>query len=306
MGYGSWSSAAYDALKDTRTSKPTSAIFTNSSVAADMNPKGLTIRESRDSEEHPESVAIIVALDVTGSMGRIPDSFVRGKLQALMDTLLSHGVKDPQVMFLAVGDTTCDRSPLQVGQFESANAGLDKWLTSTYLEGGGGGQNCESYGLAHLVAARHTSIDCFEKRGVKGFLFTLGDERFWKEMGPEVNTLLGYAQGETSYNTLSLIREAERLYHVFHIHVQHGGAYDNDPVIINTWKEALGERMLLLDNPDNVAELIAATVAVINGADIEAVTRSFSSAVAASVSTALAPVKAELPATSAPSGLIHL
>ena len=40
--------------------------------------------------------------------------------------------------FVAVGDATCDRAPLQVGQFESAAKEMDQWLTWSFLEGGGG------------------------------------------------------------------------------------------------------------------------------------------------------------------------
>lgn len=38
------------------------------------------VRECRDSEEHPETTPIIIALDVTGSMGRIPHDLVKNQL----------------------------------------------------------------------------------------------------------------------------------------------------------------------------------------------------------------------------------
>jgi hypothetical protein len=37
-----------------------------------MNPFGVAQRESRDSDAHPQSLAIAVIFDVTGSMGSIP------------------------------------------------------------------------------------------------------------------------------------------------------------------------------------------------------------------------------------------
>ena len=78
-------------------------------------------------------------------------------------------------MFAAVGDATCDRVPLQVGQFESDNR-MDENLENMILEGGGGGQKTESYELALYFMARHTAIDCYAKRGRRGYLFVIGDE----------------------------------------------------------------------------------------------------------------------------------
>ena len=46
-------------------------------VIPEMKSVGLDFRESRDSDEHPNSVAIIIALDVTGSMGAVPDHMVK-------------------------------------------------------------------------------------------------------------------------------------------------------------------------------------------------------------------------------------
>ena len=78
-------------------------------------------------------------------------------------------------MFGAIGDATCDRAPLQVGQFESDNR-MDDDLSRILLEGGGGGQKTESYELAMYFMARHTATDCYDKRGKRGYLFMIGDE----------------------------------------------------------------------------------------------------------------------------------
>src|SRR5438128_948260 len=37
-----------------------------------MDPRGVRVRESRDSDAHPESHAVVVLFDVTGSMHRVP------------------------------------------------------------------------------------------------------------------------------------------------------------------------------------------------------------------------------------------
>ena len=103
-----------------------------------MDPKGVSIRESRDSDEHPNSIPIIIALDLTGSMGHIPHELVKDGLPKIMSGIIQHGIADPQVLFLGVGDHECDNAPLQVSQFESGDAELDMWLTRTYIEGGGG------------------------------------------------------------------------------------------------------------------------------------------------------------------------
>src|SRR6516162_5490483 len=82
-------------------------------VHAKMNPRGVKFRESRDSEAHPESHAVAVLFDVTGSMRQVP-RVLQENLPRLMNLLIRKGYLDhPQIMVGAIGDATCDGAPLQ-------------------------------------------------------------------------------------------------------------------------------------------------------------------------------------------------
>jgi hypothetical protein len=73
-----------------------------------LEPHGLTVRESRDSDEHPRSVPIAVLFDVTGSMGLVPRR-LQQRLPQLFGLLQRKGyVEHPQILFGAIGDATCD------------------------------------------------------------------------------------------------------------------------------------------------------------------------------------------------------
>src|SRR5215472_14314025 len=185
MGSGRWSTNVYDAAARFRAATGTSAFAYSDGGATRvhpaLDPHGVTARESRDSAEHPQSLAIAVLFDVTGSMRHVPRA-LQAKLPQLLGLLLRKGyVAHPQVMFGAIGDATCDRAPLQVGQFESDNR-MDDDLGRILLEGGGGGQKTESYELALYFMARHTAADCFEKRGKRGYLFIIGDEMAYPQV----------------------------------------------------------------------------------------------------------------------------
>lgn len=286
MGYSSYSHNAAASLKASYAGKTRSAIFTNTSKTdPSMVPKGLKIRECRDSALHPNSIAIQFWLDLTGSMGSIPENLIKNKLDKLIETMLNHKVQDCSVMFGGIGDHISDSDPLQVGQFESGTLELDKWLKGLYLEGNGGGQQKESYLLAWLIGARHTSIDCFEKRGKKGYIFTVGDEGTHEVLkADKLKDLMGYSEA-SDLTAEQLLKEASQMYNIFHIHVQ-DGSYPNDSRIFAQWKDLLGERFLVLDDSNNVAELIATTVAVLEGADKASVISGLGSA-AGSVSNAL-------------------
>ncbi len=306
MGGTTWSSDAYQHLKTDYSRKSVDNIFTSNKskkTADTMSPIGLKFRESRDSDAHPETLAVAVFLDVTGSMGMIPEKIVREKMGTLMETLINHDLKDAQVLFGAIGDHLSDRCPIQVGQFESGTDELTSCLTSTYLEGNGGGQNKESYSLAWLIAARHTSIDCFEKRGQKGILFTIGDEKCWETLQADrLKDLMGYEESE-DIDSLAILHEAQKSYHVFHIHVNETGNR-NDKDVIGHWKNLVGERLIILEDHNEIAEVIAATVAMIHGVDLDDITKNFDAKTASGVKTALMHVDTSI--TKASSGVIKL
>ena len=265
MGYSNWSDTSYEQLSKQRSTKPAQQIFTqSSSIAPKLNPLNVQLRESRDSAEHPRSNALIVAFDVTGSMGTIPEQFARQKLGKLMQMLLDGKyIEDPQLLFAAIGDGYSDRAPLQIAQFESGLE-MDQWLTNIWLEKNGGGQKKESYGLAHYFAAKHTSTDCFEKRQKKGYLFTMGDELSWDVPPEHIQRTFGYTPKE-SLSIKEVLRLAQEKYHVFHIVIAQG-SNGKDPEVHKFWKDLLQEHTLILDDVEGVCELIAVTVGLNEGA----------------------------------------
>lgn len=239
-------------------SKSADEIFTQSRerrMHDSMDPKKALIRESRDSENHPNSVPIILGLDVTGSMGHIPHFLVKDGLPKIMGGIIQKGIPDPQILFTAIGDTECDSYPLQVGQFESGDEELDMWLTRVYLESGGGGNAGESYLLAWMFAANHTVTDAWEKRKQKGFLFTVGDEPCLPRLSAtEMKEVMGVGQGASAEEFL---KAAQEKWNVYHLHIMEGSAGRRS---LSYWKELLGENCIQIDNHEKVADAITRIV----------------------------------------------
>lgn len=270
MGHTNWNDAAYNARQNVRKQTNTSAFAYDThvrqtgkvSVHPQMNILG-KIRESRDSAEHPQSVAIAVLLDVTGSMLEVP-IVLQSKLGALMNLLIKKGyVTDPQILFGAIGDAYSDRVPLQIGQFESGLE-MDDELGKIFLEGGGGGTSHESYELGLYTMAYHTSIDCYEKRQHKGYLFTIGDEKPYDIINKNhIANLLGDDLPENLTIQQVLADLLER-YNYFHI-IPTNTSYRGDPAIRQHWQDLLGERVLILDDEAAVSETIALTIGLCEG-----------------------------------------
>ncbi len=261
MGYGNYSHAAHTALLRARANLPREAVFKETSCHPLMNPHGVRYRECRDSPDHPESLGIVFALDVTGSMGAIPELLARKELPRFMKILMACGVRDPQILFLGLGDATCDAAPLQVGQFESSAELMDQWLTRCWIEGGGGGQDTESYELALYFLAQHTALDGFDKRGKRGYVFMTGDELPYRAVSRhQVDTIVGdhldkdvrveavVAAVEERYRTFFLVPDPERRRRCE-----------------RRWRELLGDQVICLESAEDTCFAAAALVALGEG-----------------------------------------
>lgn len=279
MGYARWDHDDWSDYAAGQAGRRREEVFSRRSLDPEFDPLNIRLRESRDSAQNPESNAIIVAFDETGSMGGIPDAFVRAGLGTMVQALLDRRpVSDPHVMVMGFGDAWCDRAPLQVTQFE-ADLRIADQLARLYLEGGGGGNRYESYNLPWYFAARRTVIDCYEKRGKKGYLFTIGDEPPPpKLLAAHVREFLG-EDLRRDLDNAELLRAAGRLYEIFHVVVEQGSHYRSFPDEVATgWERLLGQRVLYLADYTQLAEVIVAAIEVNEGRDPDAVAASWADA----------------------------
>lgn len=262
MGGGVWTSASYNTATRSMGFLD-SASLSNASVQEVyrehylnpiLNPHGV-IRECCDSEEHPETVPVILALDVTGSMGHAATTCA-GKLDEIMTELYGQ-IKDVEFMMMGIGDLAYDDAPIQASQFESDIRILDQ-TTKIYFEGGGGGNSFESYTAAWYFGLHNTRLDCW-KRGKKGVIITLGDE-------PLNPYLPGAALGEVlgcnaqDVDTEELYKEVTEKFDVYHIAITDESSYRHYATKIKeSWGKLLGQRLFIATSnelPKIIGEII--------------------------------------------------
>ncbi len=278
MGSGRFDPSDWKSYTTTRgyTTKSTSGIFSKRELAASLDPKGVKAREALDSVDNPASTPIILALDVTGSMGMIADVIAREGLPKLMTELIDRRpVTDPAIAFMGIGDVESDQAPLQVSQFES-DIRVAKQLEELFLEHGGGGNNFESYILAWYFAAMHTKTDSFLKRNKKGYLFTFGDELPTEVIRKSsIEHFLGDSP-QTDYNAADLFRLASREWEIFHVIVEEGNfASSNPDRVINAWQKLLGQRAIPLSDHKKLAEVVVSAIQVNEGVDPASVAKTW-------------------------------
>jgi len=219
------------------------------------------IRESRDSEEHKNSQPVIVALDVTGSMGQIPEDLVKNTLPKLMGYLHEIlSVNDAQISFMGIGDEYSDTSPIQMTQFETSDELVNKWLTKLFIENGGGGNDGESYALAWYAAAFHTKTDCYDKRGEKGLLVTIGDEKYHETVSKQaIKSHFGCAENDMPSS--EAYNEACKKWDVWHIVINNWTCRLQQSKA--QWRKLLGEKMVEIESTSS-KEILEALCHIFN------------------------------------------
>ena len=180
-----------------------------------LNPKNV-IRECCNSEEHPNTIPVILALDVTGSMGDACQETAEA-LGVIMEQLYKK-FKDIEIMVMGIGDLAYDKAPIQISQFES-DVRIAEWLDKIYMEHGGGGNSYESYTAAWYMGLRHTKLDAYDKQGRKGIIITMGDE----PLNPYLpKSALSEVTGDSlqgDIETKDLFKDASEKFDIYHIAV---------------------------------------------------------------------------------------
>lgn len=267
MGYSRWDASDWTSYSKNVATKSTSQIFTSSGMDSDLDPRNIIVRESRDSIQNPLSTPIIIASDVTGSMGMISDHLIRSGLGTLVGEIINRKpVQDPQICCMAIGDIFCDRAPLQVTQFEP-DVGITSQLEKMYIERGGGGNLSESYQLPWYFATFHTSTDQYELRGEKGYLFTIGDEEVPPALTVEQLARIGITS-QKDYTVEELYEMVSEKYHTFHIIVEQGSHMKYRPTQTRqSWKELMGDHAILLSDYTKLSEVVVSVIQVNEGVD---------------------------------------
>ncbi|WP_036608496.1 hypothetical protein [Oribacterium sp. P6A1] len=223
MGYGSYSASDWSKLKASRklsNDQNVEEVFKRRSCDPKFDPRFIGTRECFDSQDHPHSTPIVVGLDVTASMGYLAVKVATEALNDLITKLYStNTIEDPALMCAAYGDFR-DESPLQVTQFES-DIRIAEQLLNLYFENHGNGEVVPTCLWEFL--SRHTNIDAINKRGEKGFLFTIGDgaEIRTDSVSETIKRVTGdYVPCAT---VESLLAEVQQKFHVFHIMIGEEG-----------------------------------------------------------------------------------
>ena len=248
-------------MDDMRTAD-VSQLYRVRSLDSVLSPYNI-MRECVDSEEHPKTIPVILALDVTGSMGGAAEAVAK-QLGDIMEDLYQK-ITDVEFCIMAIGDLSYDGAPIQMGQFESDVRIADQ-LGKVYFEGGGGGNKFESYTAAWYMGARHTKLDCWN-RGKKGIIITMGDEPLNPYLpAKELSKVLGYTvQGDI--DTKELYEEVTEKYDVYHIIISDAecSAWRYMERDKQTWSKVLDGQHLMIGQSTELPRII--TDIVTNSAD---------------------------------------
>ena len=247
MGSGSFSSSSFATYStslgrsyDTTTGRVTGQTYTARHIDEKMKPYNV-MRECCNTEEHPNTIPVILALDVTGSMGSACTETAEA-LGTIMSDLYEK-FEDVQIMVMGIGDLAYDDAPIQISQFES-DVRIAEWLDKIWIEFGGGGNSYESYSAAWYMGLYHTKLDAFDKQGRKGIIITMGDEPMNPYLpGNRIKQLVGDScQGDI--DTKELYNNACEKFDIYHIAVSDKSSYSMyKKEIQNSFGQLLGDHL---------------------------------------------------------------
>ena len=289
MGYGSYKAKDWDKLRNSRginSSSNVNDIFKNREVDPKYDPKNINVRESRDSADSPESTPIIIGFDDTGSMGYLAQEIAQNSLNKTVTEIYDKNpVTNPHVMCAAYGNAG-DVGPLQVTQFE-ADIKIVEQLLDLWIPLRGMGDSGDP--LLWYFAAKHTSIDSWEKRGKKGFLFTIGDDTIKRSIfNDKIYDIFGDSINKLYMEPEELLEMAQEKYHVFHIITKPLRAD-----VLKKWLDLLPNSTAIVDeaNVKNLYMVIISIMQLVNGQDRKEILNQWPATVRDGIASALEHIK---------------
>lgn len=227
---------------DTSTGRTTGQTFEARSIDPSLDPRQFKVRECCNSAEHPNTIPVILALDVTGSMGEACSETAAALGTIILDLYKNH--RDIEICVMGIGDLAYDRAPIQMSQFES-DIRIAESLDKVYMEHGGGGNSFESYTAAWYMGLKRTRLDCYDQQQRKGIIITMGDEPLnpylpVRQLNDAIN---GTEQADIE--TRQLYNEASQKFDIFHIAVDSpmDGYRNYAERIQNSFGQILGSRL---------------------------------------------------------------
>lgn len=262
MGAGVFTTSSYACYNtslgrsmDTKTLRVEGQEYTARRLDESLDPSKFTIRECVNSEEHPNTIPIILALDVTGSMGSACK-----ETAAALGTIITNLYKsydDIEFCVMGIGDLAYDSAPIQMSQFES-DVRIAEALDKIYMEHGGGGNTFESYTAAWYMGLHKTKLDCYDKQGRKGIIITMGDEPLNPYLPVHELNRSTNSTEQDNIETNLLFTEASKKFDIYHIAVDdsHDSYWRYKDDIKKSFGQLLGARLKVstINNLANVIE----------------------------------------------------
>lgn len=239
---GAWSGHDFSSARkayDVHVGRSYADATTAGKTATDLVPAKLTTNSP---------APLIILCDVTGSMGEWP-AVIFSKLPYLDIEGKEYLGPDMEICFGAVGDAMSDRYPLQMQPF-GRGQDLKASLKELIIEGGGGGQNRESYELAGLYCARNIETP----NATKPIIIFIGDEALYDHVTKSTARM---AHVDLDCSVISTKQIFSELTQKFSVYVIRKTYLRDDNVIHGQWIELLGsENVAKLEAADRVIDVI--------------------------------------------------
>ncbi|MEW6365339.1 MAG: hypothetical protein AB1714_11985 [Acidobacteriota bacterium] len=198
---------------------------------------------------------LVVAVDVTGSMGEWP-KIIFEKLPVLYNEAKLH-IPDVEISFAAIGDANVDNFPLQVCDFRKGKD-LEEGINSIFPEGGGGAGTKESYELAAYFYARH----CQMKKDAAPIFVFCGDEGYYETIKAAAVSRMTGDVPAGDLRAGDVFKELLQKFTVYNLRLEYKNAQKEEE-IRQQWEETLGKQMVLkLEDPRRIVDAIIGLVAV--------------------------------------------